>query len=592
MKPAIRLTTLAVFAAMLLPAQRPQPAPYAPPDLAALTPAGSNGLEQALERFEADHGSLQRFYDLRSPLSPTSARTFRQFYSTWRTALDKLNFDTLGQQGQIDFILLRRKLDYELNQLDREERRATETAALLPFTATFQQLREARQRVDPVVPQQAAATLNAVGKQIDELTKTINAGGEKAPKVSKTLALRAANSVASLRTTLRLWVQFYDGYDPAFSWWVGDPYKKLDAQLEKYGALVRRKLAGLEESDKDTILGDPVGRAALLDELAYNLIPYTPEELVAIANREFAWCDAEMLKASREMGFGDDWRKALEKVKTLHVAPGEQPALIVAQALEAIEFVGKRELVSVPQLARDTWRMEMMSPAEQRLNPFFLGGEVIRVSFPTAAMTQEEKLMSMRGNNIHFSRATVHHELIPGHFLQMFMNQRHRPYRRTFRNPFWTEGWALHWEMLLWDLGFPRSPEDRVGMLFWRMHRCARIIFSLRFHLGDMTAQQAVDFLVERVGHERENAAAEVRRSFESTYPPLYQSAYMLGALQFRALHKEMVGSGKRTNRQFHDAILELNSLPVEMVRAALTGERLARDFTTRWRFSGEVNPQ
>ena len=66
------------------------------------------------------------------------------------------------------------------------------------------------------------------------------------------------------------------------------------------------------------------------------MIPYTPEELIAIAEKEFAWCEAEMNRASREMGFGDDWKKALEKVKTLHVEPGEQPGLIRDLAIEAI----------------------------------------------------------------------------------------------------------------------------------------------------------------------------------------------------------------------------------------------------------------
>ena len=142
--------------------------------------------------------------------------------------------------------------------------------------------------------------------------------------------------------------------------------------------------------------------------------------------------------------------------------------------------------------------------------------------------------------------------------------------------------------MLLWDLGFPQTPENRVGMLFWRMHRAARIIFSLSFHLEKMTAQECVDFLVNRVGHERENAAAEVRRSFETQYSPLYQCAYMLGGLQFRALHQELVGSGKMTHRQFHDAILQLNSIPVEMVRTSLTKQRLAKDFSSSWKFYGE----
>ena len=135
-------------------------------------------------------------------------------------------------------------------------------------------------------------------------------------------------------------------------------------------------------------------------------------------------------------------------------------------------------------------------------------------------MTYEQKMMSMRGNNIHFSRSTVFHELIPGHHLQGFMAARYRTYRALFGTPFWTEGNAFYWEMLLWDRGFARGPEDRIGMLFWRMHRCARIIFSLSFHLGQMTPQQSIDFLVERVGFERANAAAEVRRSFDGSYEP------------------------------------------------------------------------
>src|SRR5262249_47223945 len=161
-------------------------------------------------------------------------------------------------------------------------------------------------------------------------------------------------------------------------------------------------------------------------------------------------------------------------------------------------------LVTVPPLASETWRMKMMSPQRQLVNPFFTGGEVISVSFPTNTMAHEAKLQSMRGNNIPFSRATVHHELIPCHHLQGFMNARYHAYRGLFSTSFWTEGWALYWEMVLYDKGFPKTPEDRVGFLFWRMHRCARIVFSLRFHLGQMTSKQCIDYLVDRVGHERD----------------------------------------------------------------------------------------
>ncbi|MFM8780610.1 MAG: DUF885 family protein, partial [Gemmatimonadota bacterium] len=212
-------------------------------------------------------------------------------------------------------------------------------------------------------------------------------------------------------------------------------------------------------------------------------------------------------------------------------------------------------------------------------------GEVIQVSYPTDSMAHEDKLMSMRGNNPHFSSATVHHELIPGHHLQGFMASRYHPHRSAFSTPFWTEGWALYWEMLLWDLDFPESPENRMGFLFWRSHRLARIIFSLKVHLGQMTPQEAVDLLVNRVGHERANAEAEVRRSFNGTYSPLYQAAYMLGGLQIRALHQELVQSGLMTNRAFHDAIMQGGRMPIEMVRARLTNTPLTREYRAQWKF-------
>lgn len=358
-----------------------------------------------------------------------------------------------------------------------------------------------------------------------------------------------------------------------------DRLKQPDAEG---GGRPRRK-------DSNEIVGRPIGREALLAALASEMIPYSPEQLVELANREYAWCEAEMKKAARAMGFGDDWKAAVEKVKTLHVAPGGQPKLVRDLALEAIDYLRANDLVTVPPLAAETWRMDMMSPERQRFNPFFTGGEVITVAFPTDTMSHDQKLQALRGNNIHFSRATVHHELIPGHHLQQFMTQRHQPQRLAFPTPFWTEGWAVYWEMVLYERGFPRGPEDRVGLMFWRMHRCARVTFSLGFHLGKMTPQECIDFLVDKVGHERENATAEVRRSFAGGYPPLYQAGYLVGAKQFWALRQELVASDKMTEKAFHDAILKEGILPVELVRAALTGQKVGRDFVPGWKFAGEL---
>ena len=515
----------------------------------------------------------------------------KQFYADWQNSLEQVKFEGLSQDGRIDYLLFKNLLEYQRRRIDRDEKRISEVSEYLPGWKTIVGLEESRRNMETIDSKQAAGLLAGLTDQLGQTKKVIKAGlagqdNSNGLNIRKTHARRAAGMVRDLRNLLKRWFGFYNGYDPLFTWWVGDPYKELDQTLEAFAAFLREEVVGVAEDDNTgPVTGDPIGKGALLSELANEMIPYSPDELLEIGKKEYAWCEAEMIKASRELGYGDDWLWALEYVKTLHVAPGDQPKLIKEQALEAIEFVEEHDLLTIPQLARETWRMEMMSPERQRINPFFTGGEVIRVSFPTNTMAYEQKLMSMRGNNIHFSRATVHHELIPGHHLQGFMSSRYRTHRRIFRTPFWGEGWALYWEMLLWDYGFQQSPENRIGMLFWRMHRCARIIFSLSFHLEKMTAQECIDFLVNRVGHELDNATAEVRRSFETNYSPLYQCAYMLGGLQIRALHEELVKSGKMSNREFHDAVLKENSIPIEMVRASLIHQPLTENFEPRWKF-------
>lgn len=368
---------------------------------------------------------------------------------------------------------------------------------------------------------------------------------------------------------------------------------RIDVQEKAQTALVfvpeyiKNALARVRVRDESGIEGRPIGRDALLAELAGELIPYTPEELVAIAEQEYAWCEAEMKKASRDMGLGDDWKKAIELVKTRHVEPGRQPELIRDLSREAVTYLNRHGLVTVPPLADETWRRDMMSPQRQLISPFFTGGEVISIAFPTSTMSHDAKLQSLRGNNVHFSRATVHHELIPGHHLQGFMTARHKSYRGPFATSFWTEGNALYWEFVLYGMGFPRSPEDRVGFLFWRMHRSARVVFSLNFHLGVWKPKQCIDYLVEKVGHERDNATAEVRRSFGGGYGPLYQLSYLMGGLQFRALRQELVDTRKMKERDFHDALLQHGRIPIALLRAAITTEPLQRDFKNDWKFYG-----
>lgn len=549
--------------------------------LSTSTPAAPiETMQQRIERVREDLDNLEHFYNI--DVSPHRSERLRKYYEDQLIDLRKAPFESLDQEGKTDFLLLQNYLERNKRQLELDAVKDQKTEALLPFASIIVQLCEDRQQMKPMEGEKAAKDIHEVEQQIADTRSKIESGKIK---IDKSSAFRAARTIDRLKSHLAEWFGFFKGYDPMFTWWVSEPYARVNKALDELAPVIRERLVGVKPGDKDAIIGEPIGREGLMADLAAERIAYTPEELIEIGEKEYAWCENEMKKASRELGYGDDWRKALEHVKTLHVEPGQQPKLIRDLALEAINYVKDNDLVTVPPLAEETWRMFMMSPERQKVNPFFLGGDSIIVSFPTDTMDYEAKLMSMRGNNIHFARATVHHELIPGHHLQGFMNARYRPYRGLFGTPFWIEGWALYWEMVLWDKGFPKTPENRIGMLFWRMHRCARIIFSLKFHLGQMTPQECIDMLVEKVGHERSTAEGEVRRSFAGDYPPLYQAAYMLGALQIYSLRHELVDSGKMKEKDFHDRILHENQMPIETLRDLMENRKLAPDLKPSWRF-------
>jgi hypothetical protein len=539
-------------------------------------------LRTAIVRFEQDRAALGRRYDV--AYSQPLHQRVREFLAGWQRNLRDLDFAALNREGQVDYVLLRNRIEFELAMLEERESTAAAMAPLVPFAEAITALQQTRHAGERPAARESAQTVDDIAEQAEALTARVQAGAVPGGAIGPVLALRASDWVESLAATLENWYTFAAGYDPLFTWWTEKPYTRAREALATYAAAIDEKLGG---GGSNVVVGLPIGEEGLAAHLRHEMIPYTAQELIAIAEKEFQWMEAELVEAAKEMGY-DDWRAAQEAVKELAVEPGDKPALIYDLERQSIDFIEANAEITLPPLAREVFRAQMMTPERQLVNPFFTGGETISISYPTNTMTHEQKLMGMRGNNPHFNRATVHHELIPGHHLQAFMNDRFNPHRGIFATPFWREGWALYWEILLWERNFPRGPEDRIGMLFWRMHRAARIIFSLSYHRGEMTPEEAVDFLVERVGHERANAEAEVRRSFQGNYSPLYQVAYMIGGMQLRALYDELVATGRMTELQYHDAVLQGGAMPVGMVRARLLEtERFTPEYRPNWRWAG-----
>ena len=278
-------------------------------------------------QYDADKGSVTRFYASSSSQenrfsrpdagggynSPERRQRFLALIADYQKQMLKLDFNSFDINGKVDYILFKRNLEDQAYQLNEEQEKYVKIAKYLPFENRIYALEKVRRRGLSVVGQEVAKELNDLNK---EIVKSIS-GVKKMDSVEMVLADYASASIRGLQSTLKNYYSFYNGYDPMFTWWVPKTYTVTDSLLNLYASAIRRKgkTVSYQKDDGSGIIGKPIGQAELVRQLKLEFIPYTPEELVEIANKEFAWCDAELLKASREMGFGDNWKAAQEKVK-------------------------------------------------------------------------------------------------------------------------------------------------------------------------------------------------------------------------------------------------------------------------------------
>jgi uncharacterized protein (DUF885 family) len=180
---------------------------------------------------------------------------------------------------------------------------------------------------------------------------------------------------------------------------------------------------------------------------------------------------------------------------------------------------------------------------------------------------------AMREHNLAAISNTSIHEAYPGHHLQLDAARRHPSLTRLLADaPEFVEGWGMYSELMMREQGFDDDPRFRLVMHTDAIWRACRMILDVRLHRGEVTAEEATDFLVEHTGFERANAKAEVGWY---TYRPTYPLSYLLGRtmiLGLRADEERRLGDAFRL-KDFHDALLRAGSLPVSFHRRLLAGE-------------------
>jgi uncharacterized protein (DUF885 family) len=178
-------------------------------------------------------------------------------------------------------------------------------------------------------------------------------------------------------------------------------------------------------------------------------------------------------------------------------------------------------------------------------------------------------VLALKSRPVWQMETLVAHEAAPGHHTQIARAAELRdlpPFRRSsFGYTAYTEGWALYAETLGFDLGLYTDPYARFGHLMWQAFRATRLVADTGIHALGWTRQQAIDFMVERTGVDRDFVAGEVDRY---TSQPGQALAYMIGKLKIDELRDRARGRlGARFDiRRFHNAVLDNGALPLSVL--------------------------
>jgi hypothetical protein len=189
--------------------------------------------------------------------------------------------------------LFQRDLNDHLRRLAVDSGRYLKVKSWFPFADSIYALERLRRRGHRL----DAASVARAWADAASQTGVLRSQLKKDSSLDLDLLYEAGLMVTDLRRAIGSIYEFYQGYDPIFTWWVPVSYKALSDSLTAYAGGFRERRERQTAGDKSGIVGRPVGRAELIRQLQFEMIPYTPEELIGIANKEFAWCDKEMLKA-------------------------------------------------------------------------------------------------------------------------------------------------------------------------------------------------------------------------------------------------------------------------------------------------------
>jgi uncharacterized protein (DUF885 family) len=348
------------------------------------------------------------------------------------------------------------------------------------------------------------------------------------------------------------------------------------AALESFEQFLRNDL--LPESDGSWAIGKEHYDYILQHRWLFEL---DADEILARGQRAFEETEALAQEVSERIEPGKHWSEVYEILKDDHppadgIKEAYQRSIDAAQA-----FVIENQIVTLPDGERvvtvDT------PPAMRRSSPFGTFQSVDRFGTDLEGklvltpiedwMTPQQQAERLRSHHNAWVPIIAVHEAYPGHHTDALKTRENpRQLRKVVGEPIFSEGWGLFTEEMMFEQGFLTGDDVRLTQLRNRLWRAARVILDVSLHTGDMSFDEAVDFLVERVRFERYAAELEVGMY---TVHPTYVLGYLIGMQEIMSIRSDWIETfgEPMPPSQFYDQLLRVGPIPPVLVRESLLGQ-------------------
>lgn len=297
------------------------------------------------------------------------------------------------------------------------------------------------------------------------------------------------------------------------------------------------------------------------------------EEVYQTGLKEVARIEGEMGEVMKEVGFRGSLKEFIQTLRNDDRFYVTTPEALLKEA----SYIAKKIDWTLPKFFGKLPRQPYgVQPVPAFLAPGYTGGRYSPASIKSGRAGEYwVNTYNLRSRPLYVLESLTLHEAVPGHHLQMALNQEVEnvpAFRRNLYLSAYGEGWALYCEYLGTEMGFFKDPYSRFGKLTYEMWRACRLVIDVGIHAKGWTQQQAVDYLADHTALSLHEVNTEVVRYIAW---PGQAVSYKIGELKIRELRKkaETALGPKFDLRAFHDMILSRGTVTLGIL------ERMTDDF-------------